>query len=152
LQIQVDTADDWLGHLIGTPLTSTKASDTTIYTEGSFIDSPMSLASEDRGEAFHSLSSSSELTSEELASLKSVVLALEKQNLRLCTRLTREVTSTTSTSDIEAIETSIDNEDALMLKTRLAALIYQNNEVTKQIDDLKLEEDHPFNEFCCNLF
>lgn len=142
------TADDWLRHLIGTPLTSMKSSGTAFYTESSFIDSPFSLASDDRGGAFHTHSSSSELFSEELTSLKSVVLALEKQNLRLCTRLTGfEAASTKRTSGIQAMEPSIGNEDALTLKTRLAALICQNDQLMKQIDDLKLEDEHPFHEF-----
>lgn len=136
------TVDDWLRDLIGSPIKnnsilSSSPLNTTIASivsdDGSFfVGSPMSMKSDMLLE---------DITQEELVSLKSVARALESQNSKLCEKLTG--LQTDSGRAAEAMEPALvaDNGDMLSLKARLGSLIYQNDELTKQIDRLQLEPE-----------
>ncbi|KAL3803517.1 hypothetical protein HJC23_014065 [Cyclotella cryptica] len=112
-------------------------------------------------------------TCDELASLRSVVRALERQNIKLCEKLAELQAGSHSSpllSDAEAqtIERSTNdahcpsvcdaaaqttellpgNEDIMVLKTRLSELIDQNDELTKQIDWIKQEADSKIAKDC----
>ncbi|KAL7488420.1 hypothetical protein ACHAW6_014160 [Cyclotella cf. meneghiniana] len=103
-------------------------------------------------------------TCEELASLRSVVRALERQNIKLCEKLAelpvRSSQPLLRDAEAQTIEASTNdsycsvridsyvqtevfpgNEDTVALKTRLSELIDKNDELTRQIDELKLEAD-----------
>ena len=102
---------------------------------------------------------------DELASLRSVIKALESQNMKLSEKLADLSGGSPKTSDAEAqtlessmnippppplpsqntevqtMESSTDMDDVLSLKARLSELIDQNDELTRQIDELKLEAE-----------
>jgi chromosome segregation ATPase len=100
---------------------------------------------------------------DELASLRSVIKALESQNMKLSEKLAdlqgaspkmndQMVQTLESSMDIppppplpvqnaavQTMESSTDMDDVLSLKTRLSELIDQNDALTLQIDELKHE-------------
>lgn len=103
---------------------------------------------------------------DELASLRSVIKALESQNMKLSEKLAdlqggapkmqdSQIQTTESAIDtlsppptlhsrdvdVQTIESSSETEDILSLKTRLSELISQNDELTKQINHLRLEAE-----------
>ena len=101
---------------------------------------------------------------DELASLRSVIKALESQNMKLSEKLadlqggapkmqdsqvqtiessinTPPPTSPRQHVEVQTIESSAEIEDTLSLKARLSELISQNDELTKQINHLKLEAE-----------
>jgi hypothetical protein len=101
------------------------------------MDSPMSCTPNSKDALFISLSD--DIPYEELVSLKSVVQALEKQNCKLCDKL-KGLQDGQRHAKNRATEVATDTNDARTLKALLGALIFQNDELTKQKHDKKADD------------